>query len=106
MKTIAMYVGEWKPAEIVNLFRCTVDSLLNEGVDILNTSESLMVIQTPKTYIMFIDDVHKLQGRVFDQLFGAVPDKFAVGRLKDPAAGRFNGGLVEYVVECEYSRTE
>lgn len=105
MKTIAMYVGEWKPEEIVDLFRCTVNSLLNEGVDILdNTSESLMVIQTPKTYIMFIDDKYKLQGRVFDQLFGAVPDNFAIGRLKDPAAGRFNGGIVEYVTECEYGR--
>lgn len=105
MKTVVMYVGNWKPAEIVDIFRCTVSGLENEGVEILdNTSESLMVIQTPKTYIMFIDDTHKFQGRVFDEIFGDLPEKFILGRRKHPEIPRYNGSVIDYVVRCEYGR--
>ena len=103
MKTVVRYVGDLKPAEIVDFFHWTIRDLECEGVEILETtSESLMVIQTPKVYIMFIDDLRKLEGRVFDEIFGYVPEKFAMGRLKDPRAGRFNGGLIGYVVKCEF----
>ena len=104
MKTIAIYVGDYKGGEIVNLFRSTVDSLLYEGIDILeeHTSESRMVIQTPRVYISFVDDLRKLEGRLFDRVYGNVPEKFARARLKDPLGGLFSGSLLEYVVSVEF----
>ena len=107
MKTVVMYVGDMPAEQRLKSFRWTISYLENEGVEILeNTSDSLMVIQTPKTYIMFIDDLRKIEGRLFDEIFGNVPEKFAIARLKGPRAGRFSGSLIDYVVRCEYSRTE
>ena len=104
MKTVVMYVGDWKGAEIHGYFNQLINDLWNEGIEVLEekTSETLMVIQTPRVYISFVDDLRKLEGRLFDQVFGNIPEKFKRCRLKDPMGGLFNGSLLEYVVTVEF----
>lgn len=104
MKTVVAYIGDWEPAKIPEYFRLMVRCLEDEGIEVLEeqTSETLMVIQTPRVYISFVDDLRKLEGRVFDQVFGNIPEKFARARLKDPSGGLFNGSLLEYVVSVEF----
>lgn len=104
MKTVVMYVGDWKGNEIHGYFNQLINDLWNEGIEVLEeqTSETLMVIQTPRVYISFVDDLHKLEGRLFDQVFGNIPEKYKRCRLKDPMGGLFNGSLLEYVVSVEF----
>lgn len=103
MKTVVMYIGDWKTDEVQKRFDQLINILGNEGVDVLeNTSESLMVIQTPKVYISFVDDLRKLEGRLFDQIFGEISERFVAGHLKNSTVGRFDGTLVDYILLQEF----
>lgn len=77
-----------------------VDDLRGREIDILRVSSNPanMTIDTPHVHITFLNDENKFRGRVFDEVFGWVP--FLV-RFKHPEQPRFEGSLLEYVLEQE-----
>lgn len=106
MKTVVIYVGDWKDDRIDVYFNQLISDLNGEGVEVLeNTSEVLRVIQTPKVYISFVDDMRKLDGRKFDRVFGNVPIDVLMSRLKVSDVSSSNNlmeFLVDYVVSVEF----
>lgn len=96
-------VVEYAPVSYSEFKESLIDlvaDLRGRGIDILRVSSNVanMAIDTPHVHITFVNDIQKLRGRVFDEVFGWVP--FPV-RLKYPEQPRFEGSLLEYVLEQE-----
>jgi hypothetical protein len=96
-------VVEYAPVSYSELEESLIDlvaDLRGREIDILRVSSNVanMAIDTPHVHITFVNDIQKLKGRVFDEVFGWVP--FPV-HLKYPEKPRFSGSLFEYVLDQE-----
>lgn len=96
-------VVEYAPvsySELEESLNDLVADLRGRGIVILRVSSNVanMAIDTPHVHITFLNDKNKFKGRVFDEVFGWVP--FPV-HLKYPEQPRFEGSLLEYVLEQE-----
>jgi hypothetical protein len=101
MKIVAMYVGDYKPVEYMKMFQELVDQLGINGVEVITYSESRMVFTTSKVYVTFVTDLKQMEGRLFDEIFGNLPEKFIIGRLRDWKFGRFKGTILDYIIKEE-----
>ncbi len=75
--------------------------LASHGVPVVETSNNNLNITTPHVYITFVDDVNKLRGRKFDEIFGPVPVDILLGCLKRERGVRFKGTLLDYILLME-----
>ena len=100
MKNVILYAGLHMRRVIV-VADSLIDELRKAGVDIVaaNFSSASPSITTTHVHVNFVNDLNKLKGRRFDEVFGEVPLKQYY--LKSPEYGCTDLNLFDYILAVE-----